>query len=333
MSLYLDQKYINLVSSSLQKFKWKKINLANCRCPICGDSEANKNKARGYFFQSENTYFFKCHNCGASHNIYKFLEIVSPVLFKQYSLEKFMEKNERPKYESIVLEEKQKQNITSVIDDASELISDLEETHKAIHFLQSRKIPKQHWDKFKYTKTFGAYAKSINSDYSLIEDERIIIPIYDEHNHLIGAQGRSLENIKPKYITLKRNEKTRLIYGLNTVNLSKRIFVVEGPIDSLFLPNAIACLGSGNFLEIRKTFPTQDLIFVLDNEPRNREIVKIYKELIDIGEKTCIFPEHIKDKDINDMALNDLDPLAIIENNTHQNASALLAFNSWRKCQ
>ena len=93
MSLYLDKKYINLVSSSLEKFKWKKGNLANCRCPICGDSELNKNKARGYFFSSDNTYFYKCHNCGASYNIYKFLEIMSPSLFQQYCLEQFKDKN------------------------------------------------------------------------------------------------------------------------------------------------------------------------------------------------------------------------------------------------
>ena len=62
MSIYLDKKYINLISPTLEKFKWKKDNLANCRCPICGDSELSKTKARGYFFTSDNSYFYKCHN-------------------------------------------------------------------------------------------------------------------------------------------------------------------------------------------------------------------------------------------------------------------------------
>ena len=86
MSAYLDRKYINLVSNSLVKFKWKKVNLANCRCVFCGDSETNKNKARGYFFSSKDSYFYKCHNCGVSYNVYKFLEVISPALFIPISI-------------------------------------------------------------------------------------------------------------------------------------------------------------------------------------------------------------------------------------------------------
>lgn len=330
MSLYLDKKYINLVSSSLEKFKWKKDGLANCRCPVCGDSEVNKNKARGYFFKSDDTYFYKCHNCGVSFNIYKFLEIVSPALFKEYSLEKFMEKN--IKIEHVFVKEEVKKTDASS-SPPCELIHELSENHKAICFLESRKIPKELWNRFGYTSLFGSYARSVNKDYSLIEDERLLIPIYDEHNTFIGVQGRSLTNIKPKYITLKKNDKIKLTYGLNTINLSKRIFVVEGPIDSLFLPNAIACLGSGNFLEVREKFPNQDLIFVVDNEPRNKSVVDTIKQLIENKEKVCIFPSAIKEKDINDMVLNGINVCDIIDNHALSGAAAMLAFNSWRKCQ
>ena len=45
----IDSKYIGLVSSRLEKFKRVKPNLYNFRCPICGDSQKHKNKARGYF--------------------------------------------------------------------------------------------------------------------------------------------------------------------------------------------------------------------------------------------------------------------------------------------
>jgi hypothetical protein len=327
MSSYLDKKYINLVSSSLEKFKWKKANLANCRCPICGDSELNTSKARGYFFQNDNTFFYKCHNCGISYNVYKFLEIVSPSLYKEYCLEKFKDKKEEEPVEFVI-----KYDITSV-EPEFELINQLPADHKAIKFLKLRKIPESKWDRFGYTKLFGTYAKNVNSDYSLFEDERLLIPIYDEHNQFIGVQGRAFGNQKPKYITLKKNEKNKLVYGLNTVNRSKPIFVVEGPIDSLFLPNAIACLGVGNFLEIREKFPTEILIFVVDNEPRNKTVVEVVKKLIENNEKICIFPSSIKEKDINDMVLNEVNVCDIIETNTLSGAAAMLAFNSWRKCQ
>jgi hypothetical protein len=326
MSLYLDKKYINLVSSSLEKFKWKKGNLANCRCPICGDSELNKNKARGYFFSSDNTYFFKCHNCGASYNIYKFLEIMSPPLFQQYCLEQFKDKN--PQEEVIP---KTNNSFSFSADPPYDKIEDLPENHEARIFLEKRKIPYEN-RKIGYTELFGQYAKQLNSDYNLLNDKRIIIPIYDEHNKLIGVQGRSPGNVKPKYITLKRNENIKLTYGFDKLNKSKGIFVVEGPIDSMFLPNAIATLGVGNFLEVREKLQNQDLVFVLDNEPRNKNVVDVGKQLIEKNEKICIFPKTIKDKDINDMVLNGLDVVDIITSNTFSGAAAMLAFNSWRKC-
>lgn len=330
MSLYVDKKYVNLVSTSLEKFKWKKVNLANCRCPICGDSELNRSKARGYFFSNTDSYFYKCHNCGVSYNIYKFLEIVSPSLFKQYCLEKFKEKHEVI-FDDVQTEKQEK--ITSQV--KYQLIEELPPDHVAIKFLKKRRIPEDKWDRFGFTSQFGIFAKTFNSQYAnlLEQDERILIPVFDEHNQCIGIQGRSIGNIKPKYITLKKTENVKLTYGLDTVDKSKPIFVVEGPIDSLFLPNAVACLGLGNFLEIRKVFPNEDLIFIIDNEPRSRNVANIMKTLISNGEKICIYPSDMKVKDINDMVLSEINPCDIIEANTFRGASALLAFNIWRKCE
>ena len=329
MTIYIDKKYISLVSTTLEKFKWKKVNLANCRCPLCGDSELNKNKARGYFFSNTDSYFFKCHNCGASYNIYKFLEIVSPALFKQYCLESFKEKN-------VKIEEIPQQTILTYdsVKPSYEMIEELPPDHVAIKFLKKRKISEKNWDRFGFTKQFGVFARTFNSEYkNLLEaDERILIPIYDEHNQLIGVQGRSVGNAKPKYITLKKASDIKLCYGLDTVDRSKKIYVVEGPIDSLFLPNAIAVLGLGNFLEIRNKFPSEDLVFILDNEPRSRNVANMMKELISKNEKVCIFPSNILDKDINDMVLKGIDVCDTIDHNTHKGAAAMMAFTTWRKC-
>jgi len=325
MSLYLDKKYINLVSNSLEKFKWKKNTLANCRCPICGDSTVSKTKARGYFFSSDDSFFFKCHNCGISFNVYKFLEIVSPSLFQQYCLEKFKDDTRKElEFTPPVV------SITSSVPDY-DLIKDLPENHEARQFIEKRKIPYLN-SKIGYVESFARFAKEFNPDYELMDDSRIIIPIFDEHNQCIGVQGRTIKNAKPKYITLKKTENNKLIYGQDRVDKSKRIFVVEGPIDSLFIPNGIACLGSGNFLEIREKFQNQDLVFVLDNEPRNKQIVDIMSELIQRNEKVCIFPSFIKEKDINDMVLSGINVRDIIDAHTFRGASALLNFNSWRKC-
>ena len=89
MTLYIDKKFVNLVSGSLEKFKWKKETLATCRCFKCGDSKRNKSKTRGYFFEHKGHYVYKCHNCGFSCNVYSVLETISPTLAKEYAFEKF----------------------------------------------------------------------------------------------------------------------------------------------------------------------------------------------------------------------------------------------------
>ena len=102
----IDSKYIGIISSRLQKFKKVKNNLYTFRCPICGDSQKNKNKTRGYFYMVKNNTNFKCHNCGASMSLNNFIKKIDTTVHKQYTLEKFKEghtgKNfvvEEPKFE------------------------------------------------------------------------------------------------------------------------------------------------------------------------------------------------------------------------------------------
>ena len=82
----IDSKYIGLVSSRLQKFKRVKADLYNFRCPVCGDSQKHKNKARGYIYPVKADMNFKCHNCGASSTFSNFIKTLDPVLYKQYIL-------------------------------------------------------------------------------------------------------------------------------------------------------------------------------------------------------------------------------------------------------
>ena len=61
MDMYLQQKYLLLLSSQLGQFKKKSNNLFNFRCPYCGDSQKHKNKARGYIFEKTNTLIIKVY--------------------------------------------------------------------------------------------------------------------------------------------------------------------------------------------------------------------------------------------------------------------------------
>lgn len=82
----------------------------------------------------------------------------------------------------------------------------------------------------------------------------------------------------------------RLWYGLWRVDPKKKVYVVEGPIDSLFIPNTIAMVGAGAIENLHDRLIGTEVVYVLDNEPRNKQIVNYMDRLINKGCKICICP-------------------------------------------
>jgi hypothetical protein len=108
--------------------------------------------------------------------------------------------------------------------------------------------------------------------------------------------------------------------------------VTEGPIDSLFLPNAVA-VGNSNLKYVLNHLPKDKLVLIYDNEPRNKEIVREIGDAIGVGAKVVIWPKSYKEKDINDMVLagKGLDEIVdTINKFTFQGPIALLEYNNWR---
>ena len=95
--MYTEIKYLNLLSIRLEKFKQKKDYLWNFRCPVCGDSQRFKNKARGFVFQIKGKLVYKCHNCSVGMSLPNLIETIDPILYKEYRLEKFKETNPHQK--------------------------------------------------------------------------------------------------------------------------------------------------------------------------------------------------------------------------------------------
>ena len=117
------------------------------------------------------------------------------------------------------------------------------------------------------------------------------------------------------------------LYGLDHINKNETIYIVEGPLDSFFLENAVAMCGSD--VDIR-SFGWSDYIWVYDNEPRNREICERISKSIDRGEKVVIFPKSVKEKDINDMHLAGRNVQELVDTNVYQGLEAKLKFNNWK---
>lgn len=332
MSSFIDVKYINLVAPQLQKFKWKTTTLANCRCPSCGDSSKSKNKARGYFFKKKNDFFFKCHNCGVGFNLYNFLEMMSPTLCKQYSVERYINgENGNSNYKKPSSTDLYPTKATEIKPYSYVTIDSLPETHNCVQYLLSRGLDRSMWRHFRYTKDFNILGKEINKKYDLFKEERLILPILDRNSRIIGMQGRTLSTRSAsKYITLRVDD-TPICYGLDKIKTNEEVILVEGPIDSLFLPNSLACLGSTNFIDFEEKFNFKDIIHVVDNEPRNKAIVSIIRQLVKANKRICIWSGENKFKDINEMVLNGIDVYDMIKKNTHRGLSSMVEFNKWRK--
>ncbi len=321
---FIDVKYISFISTRLLKFKKVKSNLYNFRCPLCGDSQKNRNKARGYLYQVKNNTNFKCHNCGINISFNNFLKQLDPEIYKQYSFEKFRDgktgKNfpvEEPKF---VFE---KPTFNYKLD-----IPKAEENDEAKKYLESRNLNP---NKFYYTDSFKKWVNTLKEtfdDYSLKYDEpRIIIPLFYK-KQLIGFQGRAIGPNKIKYITIMLDDDAPKIYGLDEIKKDQTVYITEGPFDSTFIRNSIALCGADGDVD---KWGVSNRVWIYDNEPRNKDILTRISKCIDSGERVVIWPSTIREKDINEMVLSGLDVESVIELNTYSGLEAKLKFTTWKK--
>ena len=319
----VDSKYIGLISSRLQKFKRVKPDLYNFRCPICGDSQKHKNKARGYIYVVKNNTNFKCHNCGASLSLNNFIKKIDGTLHKQYTLEKFKEGHTG---RGFVVEEPEFKFKKPVFRKKLDLPK-ASENVDAREYLEKRKLNP---DKFYFANNFKRWVNTKKQTFDTIgrDESRIIIPMYDRDKNLIGFQGRSLVPNSVKYITVMLEDEAPKIYGLDSIDEKLPVYVVEGPFDSTFVNNSVALCGSDGDLGYLEG---SDTILVYDNEPRNREIVGRIERCIERNQKVVIWPSNIIEKDINDMVLAGHDVMSMLKLNTYSGLEAKLKFNTWKK--
>ena len=318
----VDSKFIGLVSSRLQKFKKIKSNLYNFRCPICGDSQKNKSKTRGYLYAVKADVNFRCHNCGASMTLSNFLKAIDPVIHKQYVFERFKDGHTG---RGTVVEEP-KFNFESPIFKKSIDLPRASEIPIAKKYLEKRKLDAT---KFYFAEKFQQWVNSHKQTFDTIhrDESRIIIPLYYKKD-LVGVQGRSIGPNSVKYITTIFYDEAPKIYGLDDIRTRDLVYITEGPFDSTFLRNSIAMCGADG--DVGK-WGVSNPVWVYDNEPRSKEITTRISNTIDRGEAVVIWPCNVKEKDINDMVLAGHDVQSIVESNIYKGLEANLKFNIWKR--
>jgi transcription elongation factor Elf1 len=347
MSLLVDLKFVSSISHLLRNFKKKADYLWNFSCPICGDSKKNKLKARAYILRSQKNrdrLAFKCHNCGESFYFDELLKRLDESVYKEYVYDSYLERTDGKAQQT---EKKEKPPAptpfpkktyrplkpTALIGCPS--IASLPPEHPAKTYLLERKIPEPFLKQLYWTDDFPSVVDKVcpGHQFALKKEGRIVIPFLDANFGLIGMQGRALDKNSIRYITVKAFEEAPRIYGLhrlgNTLN-KKRIYIVEGPFDSLFLPRCLAVAGS----DIPTGLPIDQCLIVYDNEPRKPETCDKIAKAIQRGYRVCIWPDTIKEKDLNDMVLSGYKPdklRDLIDKHSYAGLEATVRLQHWRK--
>lgn len=350
---FLDEQFINAVSPRLEKFSWERVGaVAKFRCPLCGDSKKSASKRRGHFFydSKDDVFRFKCHNCNEQSGwAFEFwLKKFDERLASEYNLEKFkcMGGNQQRPLQG--LKPLQKLTQTARIGGGEAKRDDnllgqmirldlLDATHMARQYVASRSMPESCLPLLYYSRNFRddllLFETDVEKQYNIPNDERLVIPFWTQDGRMKIVQGRAFGEVPDgvlRYSTVKPKHEDTKVYGEERVDRKRTTLVVEGPIDSLFLPNCLAT-ADADLLSAKGD------IYVPDNQYRNRQVCDGIQKIIDSGVKVVLFPPEIPWKDINDM----IDPnkgnilardlLQIIARNVYQGMAASLRFTELRK--
>ncbi len=340
---YLDTKYLTLISSRLENFNHVRDNLYNFRCPFCGDSKIKKSKARGYVFGDSNVSVYYCHNCGKNCSFEHFLEEIDNVLYNEYKLEKLKEKlgGTIQKNYSENIENKFVSNMkfNNPLVFCKKLIDDDSEVKK---YALKRKIPFKFWNDLYAIDDVNKVSCRIDK-YSKTEfpnKPALVIPFYDKNDKYNFILCRLINEDKFRYVNLQINdEKSPKFWGEKYIDWNKMIYMLEGPIDAMFVENSIAISGAAIGSEYiinqikERNLSLSNLVMTFDNDFKyNKNIMKLVRKSIEKGFSVVLYDHRFDNfKDINEAitkgnwSIDDIN--TYLKERTFSGAKAMLEFS------
>jgi len=347
MSLWRDEKFLLLVSNRLQNFKKKKAHEWNFRCPLCGDSERNRHKARGYIYAKRDILFYKCHNCSVALPFAALLKRLDRQAFDEYLLESLQDGQE-PKQS---LQAAPEPHSSPIKGDQSHPVDKLlvptlaacRASQSALHevyryAVEIRKLPESALTRLNATNKAHTWLLPLVGEEKAakVADDitYLVQPFCLPNGAWYGAQLRMLE--RKEYLTFRWSNEPLKMFGLEAWNPNALTYVVEGPIDSLFIPNCISPCGSDLLTGVQEV-ENQGLmdkraerVYVWDNEPKNPQVRHHIQTAIRLKEPVVIWRGDWE-KDINDMVRAGKNVLKEIEKRTFKGTAAQVEFDSWAR--
>jgi hypothetical protein len=311
----------------------------NFSCHICGDGK-DSHSTRGWFYEHKGDVRYGCFNCNYNNKFSFYLKEFHPDKYREYLMER--RKDEKPK-------EQPKEDVSkftkvipvikeTVIQKYAQRLDLLPDGHPAKSYMVNRMIPLDKLCLFWFTMNWrGLTNEVVPETYKFVANEpRIVIPIFNKDGSISAMQGRALRSTeKLRYVTIKADEESNKVFGLERIDYDKLGFFLEGPIDSVFIDNAVAIVGGQMGLN---EVPLKKRAWVLDNEPRSRDTCRRILKLIEAGENVVLWDKcRWTSKDVNDMIQKEGATIkevnAYFKENVVNGLAAKMRFNNWIKCK
>lgn len=205
-------------------------------CPVCSYEikGLDEGDGKGNLEVNYMSNVYKCWSCGETHETHGSLYKLIKTHGNKKQLKNFLILNpdQKPKSNKEFAKVKLPKELVKFKDMTNGF--KLTHNYKTVwNYLNSRGITEDMINKYDIGVCFsGEYAN------------RFIIPSYDERGYINYFVSRTFltRYVKNKY---KNPEalKEEIIWNINLINWEKPIYIVEGPIDSMFLDNSIPMLG------------------------------------------------------------------------------------------
>ncbi|MDD5151123.1 MAG: hypothetical protein PHC28_11730 [Flavobacterium sp.] len=313
----VDLKYVGLISWQLERFKKIRDSVYLFRCPFCGDSKKKKNLCRGYIYDKNNTTLFNCFNCGAGMTLGTFIRELDYNQYLNYKLETFQYNHQRITHKEEIKEiEIIKSTEQKLLESDYGLkycykLSDIrlpDDLRVVYDYARKRKIPSFMFDSLYACRNLNLIAKNFPkySEMKFPEFPILVMPFfkkdgtydYMQCRHIIKNEDKSAK----RFTIFEINDGIKL-FGIDRIDYTKRITILEGPIDSMFIENSLATCGVSFdvAIEYLKEYNNKDIVLCFDNDYKsNPDVKKQLIRKIEEGYSVVLYDNRFKWKDIND---------------------------------